>query len=45
VTALSNFSYSIDVPVVLATIAFHLAIIILMSIGVLYFVEKKMEIE
>jgi hypothetical protein len=42
---LRNFAYTIDIPVLLATIALQGAIVVIMSIAILYFVEKKMEIE
>jgi hypothetical protein len=44
-TALSQFNYTINGGVVLAMIALQVSFIVLMSIGILYFVEKKMEIE
>jgi hypothetical protein len=40
-----NFAYTVDISVLLATIAFQGAILVIMSIAILYFVEKKMEIE
>ncbi len=43
--ALSQFNYTINGGVVLAMIALQVSFIVLMSIGILYFVEKKMEIE
>ena len=42
---LRDFDYTINYGAVYATIALETAYIVLMSIGILYFVEKKMEIE
>lgn len=44
-TVLSRFSYTINGGVVFAMVALQVSFIVLMSIGILYFVEKKMEIE
>lgn len=44
-TVLSQFSYTVNIGVILATIALQIAFMILMSIGILYFVEKKMELD
>lgn len=44
-TILRDFDYTINYGAVYATIALETAYIVLMSIGILYFVEKKMEIE
>lgn len=43
--ALSQFNYTVNPGVVVAMIALQVAFLVLMSIGILYFVEKKMEIE
>ncbi len=45
VAILRDFDYTINYGAVYATIALETAYIVLMSIGILYFVEKKMEIE
>lgn len=42
---LRDFDYTINYGAVYATMALETAYIVLMSIGILYFVEKKMEIE
>ncbi|MBS3987246.1 MAG: hypothetical protein KGZ38_04730 [Erysipelothrix sp.] len=42
---LRDFDYTINYGAVYATIALETVYIVLMSIGILYFVEKKMEIE
>lgn len=44
-TVLSQFSYTVNIGVILATIALQVSFMILMMIGILYFVEKKMEID